>query len=144
MLPEWALGPTPDDPFLYPGSATGALRPPMALSLANTEIAFRSKSDAELRRAACLFRTFEHPWLVKTSTGLLRASMALHLPVESLVKRTIFRQFCGGESIDECKPTIEALSRFRVGTILDVADEGHEQEAEFDATMAEVERTIDL
>lgn len=116
----------------------------MALSLANTEIAFRSKSDAELRRAAWLFRTFEHPSVVKAGTGLLRASLALHLPVEWAVKRTIFRQFCGGESIEECKPTIEALARFRVGTILDVADEGHEEKAALDATMAEVERTIDL
>ena len=116
----------------------------MALSLANTEIAFRSKSDAELRRAAWLFRTFEHPAVVRAGTGLLRASLALHLPVEWLVKRTVFRQFCGGESIDECRPTIEALSRFRIGTILDVADEGRQSEAEFDATVAEVERTIDL
>ena len=116
----------------------------MALSLVNTEIAFRSKSDAELRRSAWLFRTFAHPWVVRTGTGLLRPALALHLPVAWLVKRTIFRQFCGGESIEECQPTIEALSRFGVGTILDVADEGRAEEAEFDATMREVERTIDL
>jgi proline dehydrogenase len=71
-------------------------------------------------------------------------ALALHLPVEWLVKRTIFRQFCGGETIAECGPTIAALSREHVGTILDVANEGREDEAEFDATTAEVERTIDL
>lgn len=116
----------------------------MALSFADTEIAFRSKSDAALRRANWIFRAFAHPWFVRTSTWLLRVALALHLPVTWIVKQTIFRQFCGGETIAECAPTIAALSRYRVGTILDVADEGHEQEHEFDATMAEVERTIDL
>lgn len=116
----------------------------MALSFANTEIAFHSKSDAALRRANWIFRAFAHPWLVRTGTWLLRVALALHLPVTWLVKQTIFRQFCGGETIAECAPTIAALSRYNVGTILDVADEGHEQEAEFDATLAEVERTIDL
>ncbi|HUR24588.1 MAG TPA: proline dehydrogenase family protein [Candidatus Thermoplasmatota archaeon] len=116
----------------------------MALSLANTEIAFRSKSDAELRRAAWLFRTFAHPWFVRVGTGALRAALALRLPVEWAVKRTIFRQFVGGETVAECAPVIAELGRFNVGTILDVADEGREGEAESDATMAEVQKTIDL
>lgn len=116
----------------------------MALRFANTEIAFRSKGDAALRRVEWIFRTFAHRGVVRTGTGLLRASLALHLPVEWLVKRTVFRQFCGGETITECKATIEALWRDHVGTILDVADEGREAEAEFDATAAEIERTIDL
>lgn len=116
----------------------------MALSLANTEIAFRSKSDADLRRADWIFRSFGHPWLVKTGTAALRSAVALHLPVERLVKGTIFRQFVGGETVDECRPTIAALWKHGVGTILDVADEGREGEAESDATVAEVERTIDL
>ena len=110
----------------------------------DTEIAFRSKSDADLRRSHLLFRAFGHPWLVKLGTWLLRLSLALHLPVRGLVKRTVFRQFCGGETLAECQPTIAALWRYRIGTILDVADEGHHGEADFDATAAEIERTIDL
>jgi proline dehydrogenase len=116
----------------------------MGLSFANTEIAFRSKSDADLRRADWIFRSFGHPRLVKAGTAALRAALAFHLPVKRLVKQTIFRQFVGGETIAECSPTIAALWRHRVGTILDVADEGREGESESDATMAEVERTIDL
>lgn len=116
----------------------------MALSFANTEIAFRSKSDSDLRRADWIFRAFAHPWAVRTGTWLLRVALALHLPVVWLVKGTIFRQFCGGETIAECGPTIEELSRFRIGTILDIADEGHENEAEFDRTTDEIGRTIDL
>jgi proline dehydrogenase len=116
----------------------------MALSFANTEIAFRSKSDSALRRSYWIFRAFAHPWLVRTGTGSLRVALALRLPVQGLIKRTVFRQFCGGETIAECQPTIEELARYRIGTILDVAVEGREGEEEFDATAAEVERTIDL
>jgi proline dehydrogenase len=116
----------------------------MALRFANTEIAFRSKSDADLRRADWIFRSFGHPWFVKAGMAALRSALALHLPVERPVKATVFRQFVGGETIAECGPTIAALWRHKVGTILDVADEGREGEAESDATMAEVERTIDL
>ncbi|MEK6986270.1 MAG: proline dehydrogenase family protein [Candidatus Thermoplasmatota archaeon] len=116
----------------------------MALSFANTEIAFRSKTDAALRRSHWIFRAFRYPWLVRTGTRTLRGALLLHLPVHGLIKRTMFRQFCGGETIAECGPTIEALWRFRIGTILDVAVEGQESEAEFDRTADEVERTIDL
>ncbi len=116
----------------------------MTLNVADTEIAFRSRTDAALRRSYWIFRAFAHPWLVRLGTWLLRVSVRLHLPVRGLIKQTIFRQFCGGETIEECRPTIEALWRDRIGTILDVAIEGLEDEAEFDRTAAEVERTIDL
>lgn len=116
----------------------------MALRFADTEIAFRSKSNADLRRADWMFRAFAHPWVVRAGTGSLRAALALRLPVEGLVKRTMFRQFCGGETIAECAPVIASLWAHKVGTILDVADEGRAGEAESDATTAEVQRTIDL
>jgi proline dehydrogenase len=116
----------------------------MALRFSDTEVAFRSKSDADLRRADWMFRAFAHPWFVRAGTMSLRAAMALHLPVEGIVKRTVFRQFVGGETVAECRPVIDALWGHRVGTILDVADEGREGEAESDATLAEVLRTIEL
>jgi proline dehydrogenase len=116
----------------------------MTLNLADTQVAFHAKSDAALRRSYWIFRAFAHPWLVRGGTWLMRTSLRLHLPVKGLVKATVFRQFCGGETIEECRPTIEALWRDRIGTILDVAIEGLEDEAEFDRTVAEVERTIDL
>jgi proline dehydrogenase len=131
--------------LLYPArDCARAAQSNMTLNLADTEIAFRSKSDAALRRSYWIFRAFAHPSLVRIGTWLLRVSLLLHLPVRWIVKRTLFRQFCGGETIEECRPTIEALWRDRIGTILDVAIEGREDEAEFDRTAAEVERTIDL
>ena len=116
----------------------------MTLSFTNTEIAFRSKTDSALRRSHWIFRALGHPWLVRAGTRALRVAVVLHLPVRGLIKRTLFRQFCGGETIHECGPTIDALWRYRIGTILDVAVEGREAEAEFDHTADEVERTIDL
>jgi proline dehydrogenase len=116
----------------------------MALRFSDTEVAFRSKSDGDLRRADWMFRAFAHPWFVRAGTLSLRAALALHLPVERIVKRTVFQQFVGGETVTECRPVIDALWAHRVGTILDVADEGREGESESDATFAEVLRTIEL
>jgi proline dehydrogenase len=59
-----------------------------------------------------------------------------------LVKRTLFRQFCGGETIEECQPTIEKLGASHIGTILDYSVEGKLSEAVFESTKNEIVRTV--
>jgi proline dehydrogenase len=66
----------------------------------------------------------------------------LHLPIKSVIKATIFKQFCGGENIDECHKTIKELGDFKIGTILDYSVEGKETEKDFDSGMEETIRTI--
>ena len=116
----------------------------MSLSFNNTEIAFRAKSDEALRRSHWLFKAIERPWLVKMGTPLVKVALKLRLPVDPLIESTIFRQFCGGESIEESARTIEELGRFGIGSILDYSVEGLGNDASFDETMQEVLRTIDL
>jgi proline dehydrogenase len=116
----------------------------MTPSFANTEIAFQGKSDAALRRAYWLFKAVEYPCLVKTGSALARGALKLHLPVSGLIRQTFFKQFCGGETIDQCASTIESLAKFRIGTILDYSVEGQETEASFDANRNEILRTIEL
>lgn len=116
----------------------------MKLNLSNTEIAFRAKSEPELRRSALLFKTLEHPTLVRVGTFFMGIALKLHLPVEWILKRTFFAQFCGGESIEASMDTIEKLAHFGIGTILDYSVEGADTEASFDATMDELLRGIAL
>ena len=115
----------------------------MTLSFGNTEVAFRSKSDAALRHSYWLFRAIEQPTLVKLGTWFMRRALQLHFPMEPLIKRTIFRQFCGGETIDECKTTNDDLSRFGIGTILDYSVEGLQSEMSFEETAKEILNTIE-
>lgn len=70
-------------------------------------------------------------------------AIKMHLPVKGLIKATIFKQFCGGESIEECNNTIINLHEGGVGTILDYSVEGEDDEHVFDATRDEIIRTIE-
>lgn len=111
------------------------------VNFSNTEIAFRHKTNGQLKKAAMLFRSFNYPWLLTFGPGLAKA--ALLFGMKGVIKSTIFEQFCGGENIDECKNTIKSLSSAGIGTILDYSVEGEETESVFDYTCDEICRTIE-
>ncbi|MDX1446423.1 proline dehydrogenase family protein [Lishizhenia sp.] len=112
------------------------------VSFENTEIAFASKSNRDLNRAYRLFKLMGYPSLVNMGSGVLNMAMKMNLPVKGIVKRTIFRQFCGGETILECDSTIEELNKFNVGTILDYSVEGMLDKEDFTDTVNELISTI--
>ena len=105
--------------------------------LGNTAIAFASKSDADLWKAKWLFTVIGTPWLTKLGSGFTKAALALHLPVKGLVKATIFKQFCGGETIKESLKSAMTLANSGIGTILDHSVEGQDDEDELDGTVKE-------
>lgn len=90
-----------------------------------------------------LFAAMNNNFLVSVGTATMKAALNLHLPIKGLIKATIFEHFCGGETIEGCKATIQDLSRFNIGTILDYSVEGEESEASFDHTAKEVMATIE-
>ena len=106
------------------------------LNFENTKIAFKLKSNLDLNRAYILFKVISSPLIVKIGKALMLFALKLRLPVSFIVKRTIFKQFCGGETISECSPTIKALGSQGIGTILDYSVEGKTQEDDFDKTTA--------
>lgn len=112
------------------------------LSFGNTEIAFRSKSNSDLKRSFLLFKAIGYNWLVKMGPPLIEFAFKIHLPIQGIIKRTVFRQFCGGETMDECDPTMKHLYDYNVGSILDYSVEGKEEEKEFEHTAEETIRTI--
>jgi proline dehydrogenase len=113
-----------------------------ALSFENTEIAFRHASNADLKRAYWLFRIINLNFLVKIGPPITNFAFKIGLPIKSLVKSTIFNHFCGGETIEECTPTIRNLQSGKVGTILDYSVEGENEEAVFDETRDQIIATI--
>tara|TARA_B110000459_G_scaffold88715_1_gene99310 strand:+ start:4595 stop:5755 length:1161 start_codon:yes stop_codon:yes gene_type:complete len=102
----------------------------------NTEIAFSKKSNADLTRSYWLFKIIGLNWLIKLGPILLKIFMPLWIPIP-IIKATIFKQFCGGESIDECEQKIKELSSVNVKTILDYSVEGKEEENVFDENLQE-------
>lgn len=107
------------------------------LDFQDTETAFADKSDAELREKYRLFKMMNSPILNTIGTTSAKFALSLGLPVEWLIKNTIFEQFCGGETIEECGPTIDKLGNSKIGTILDYSVEGKHAEEDFERTKEE-------
>jgi len=108
----------------------------------NTEIAFRYKSNRELRQAQLLFSTMNFPTLSSIGMKVTQWAIKAGLPVKALVKNTIFKQFCGGEDLVEAAETANKLEQYKMGVILDYSVEGKEGEAEFDKAVPEFIKAI--
>ncbi len=113
------------------------------LSFNNTKISFSGKTNKDLNRSYWLFKMVSNSWFVNIGKSLTNFAIKTHLPIKGLIKATIFKQFCGGENIEECDKTIKELSTFHIGTILDYSVEGKETEKAFDACATETTDTID-
>jgi len=113
------------------------------LDFQDTATAFADKSNAQLKEKYRIFKLLNSPFLNALGSGAAKFALSLGLPVEGLIKATIFEQFCGGETIEECEPTVETLGRSHIGAILDYSVEGKSTEEAFDYTRDEIIRTID-
>lgn len=119
------------------------ISPKKSLNFDDTEIAFRNKSNAALNAAYWLFKLISSNFLTKVGPPVTNFFLNIGLPVKGLIKATIFKHFCGGETIAECEHTIQQLASGKVGTILDYSVEGEDEEAVFDFTCEEIIRTIE-
>ncbi len=109
----------------------------------NTEIAFRYKTNRDLRRSWLLFSLLFYSFLVRLSNGALKLALSLHLPVGWIIKPTVYRQFVGGVSITDCIPAVRMLERYGVRAVLDYSVEGGHDEEVIRQTLEETLRTID-
>jgi proline dehydrogenase len=112
------------------------------ITFENTEIAFKSKTDKDLIRAYWLFKIIANPSIVKFGKWFTNLALKLNLPIDGIIKKTIFKQFCGGETIADCEHTIAELNQFKIGTILDYSVEGKTEEVDFEKTTEEIIATI--
>jgi proline dehydrogenase len=112
------------------------------LDFRDTATAYADKTDAELKEKYRLFSMLNSPTLNALGSRFAKFALSAGLPVKGMIKSTIFRQFCGGETIEECDPVIAKLGASGIGTILDYAIEGKTTEEAFDGTKDEIIRTI--
>jgi proline dehydrogenase len=115
------------------------------IDFSNTEIAFAHLSDKELKKTAWLFSMMNKPWLVKYGSSLALWAVENGIPLaETVVKKTVFRQFVGGTTLLDSQPSIEHLAEHHTLTILDYGAEAKETELDFNHTMNENIRAIDF
>ncbi len=115
----------------------------MNISFDNTQNAFAYKTDKELKGAKFLFKTMAYPWFVKLGTTLTPYIMKTGLPfVNSLIRKTIFKQFVGGETLEQTAVVGNVLGNYGIQVILDYGVEGKENEDSFDHATEEFIRVI--
>jgi len=114
----------------------------MNISFDNTENAFAYKSSKELKSARLLFSTMGYPWFVQLGTRLTPFIMKTGLPVHGIIRKTIFKQFVGGETLEETAGVGATLGKYGVQVILDYGVEGKEGEESFDHATEEFIRVI--
>ncbi len=108
----------------------------------DTEVAFATKTDSQLERAYFLFNMIKSEKLVKIGTAATNFALKAHLPVEGLIRATVFDHFCGGVTEKDCIPNINMNYKKGVSSILDYSVEGKESEEEFDNAMNKTLDTI--
>lgn len=114
----------------------------MSLSFDNTEIAFRYKSNKQLKQANFLFSSMSSSLLTKLGIGVTSAALKMKLPIDGIIKKTIFEQFCGGEDLKEVAKTAAVLAQYNVDVCLDYGVEGKHEESDFDAAVPEFIKAI--
>lgn len=117
----------------------------LPLDLTNTEIAFADKTDGELKATARLFKLMNNATLVNIGAKLAILAVKLRLPFfETITKKTIFPQFCGGTTLLDSQKSIDRLYKYGVLTVLDYGAEGKESEEEYNLTMNENIRALEF
>jgi proline dehydrogenase len=101
----------------------------------NTANAFSLRSDKDLKKAHFIFSSMSKPWLVHLGSKATMLALKWRLPVKGIINTTIFQQFCGGTTDEECIPLVEKMFEKGVSSILDYSVEGKENEADFDAVV---------
>ena len=114
------------------------------ISFDNTEYAFAAKSDAELKKANFLFGIMGKAWLVNMGLTITPLAIKWGIPfTKTLIRQTIFKQFVGGETLEETAKVADKLEVYKVQVILDYGVEGKEGEENFEHARDEFKRVID-
>ena len=110
----------------------------------NTEVAFALKSETELDRAYFLFKMIANEPLVRIGTAVTNFALKAHLPVEGLIRATVFDHFCGGTTEDDCLSVVDKMYQNGVSSVLDYSVEGKEEEEQFDAALEMTLKTVEF
>jgi proline dehydrogenase len=111
----------------------------------NTEVAFALKTDSQLERAYFLFKMIQNEPMVRIGSAVTNFALKVHLPVEGLIRSTVFDHFCGGVTEENCMPIIDNMyNNGNVHSVLDYSVEGKNEEVSFDAALEKILKIINF
>jgi proline dehydrogenase len=109
----------------------------------DTRTAFAYKTDRELRLAHFLFSVIKYPLMVKISQAMIRFALFIRFPIKWAVKPTVYKHFCGGEAIRDCKGLGQKMAKHGVLSVLDYSAEHQSSDEAIGDVLKETLRTID-
>ncbi len=110
----------------------------------DTSTAFSLKSDSELERAYFLFKMIANEPLVKIGTAMTNFALKTRLPVDGLIRATVFDHFCGGVSEEDCMAVVDKMWSKGVCSVLDYSVEGKDTEDPLDAALEKTLKILDF
>ena len=110
----------------------------------NTETAFSLKNNIELRRAYFLFKLITYPILVTLGKFLIMISVKLKLPVDRIIRLTVFDQFCAGIDEKDSLKIVNLLSTKNVKSYLHYSVEGAISEKDYDNCLNTTLKTLNI
>jgi len=114
------------------------------INFSDTAIAFASKTTKELKHMRFLFRTIAWSKITNISVSFLKFALKYQFPIKNIIRKTLFKQFCGGETYWECGKAMDKLFESGIYSIPDYSVEGKEDEASFNKTAKEVLKGIEM
>jgi proline dehydrogenase len=114
------------------------------VSFDNTEIAFKSLSNFELKKALFLFKVFQNEFLVKVGGSFTETALSWGLPISVFIKPTIFKHFCSGENLEESKQLFRQLAQKNIGVLLNYGVEAKETDEEYENSIQQNLKAIRL
>ena len=116
----------------------------MNLSFDNTQNAFAYKSTPDLKKAKFLISVIQNPIMVSLATKVTPLLMKMGFPINGILRNTVFKQFVGGETLEESARTGKLLGSYGVQVILDYGVEAKEGESNFDDVTSHIIEAIDF
>ncbi len=116
----------------------------MPLNFRDTATAFQSYDDASLRRSYLLFSALASPTLVRIGKAVTLWALKWRLPIQGILRATVFKQFCGGETVEDCAPVAQRNWAMGVGSILDYSVEGQTDQKAYEHTADMTLQTLAL
>lgn len=116
----------------------------MNLSFDNTQNAFAYKSTPDLKKAKFLISVIQNPIMVSLATKVTPLLMKMGFPINGILRNTVFKQFVGGETLEESARTAKLLGSYGVQVILDYGVEAKEGESNFDDVTSHIIEAIDF
>ena len=108
----------------------------------DTKTAYALKSDKELKRALFLFKVISKKKIVRLGGELILLALRLGLPLNSLLRRTVYQQFCAGTEEQDSIKIVNELASFNVKSYMHYAAEGQKSEAGMDLNLEKIIDTL--